>query len=372
MPVNHLPIQPMPRLSAWQANLKAVARQPLELCPNFPAIAARHEAFWRCEPAPALLIGSAPKPGAPEVSKHLNLVENTQAWFQARQSAPLGMLPSPDFFPFLRADFGPVMLTGLLGASAEFGSETTWYPEFINDDWSNAPDWSITNHKWWDALQRMLETVAQAASGRYVAATPTLGGAADVLLNMRGSSKLCLDLVDQRERIMPAVDAIHAAWHAAFSLLYDTATRNHAGLIHWLSLWSDQPYYVAECDFNYMISPVDFNELFLPDIVRRAKTVGRSIFHLDGPGAARHIDALLDEPAITAIQYVTGAGNSALKKLEMLKKIQERKKPLLITVYEPEEAIALARELKPQGLALLIGFSSIEEMDHTYRAIHMR
>lgn len=372
MPVEHLPIQPMPRLSQWQANLTAIASQPLELCPDFPAIAARHEAFWHGEPAPALLIGSAPKPGAPAVSKHLELVEDTEAWFQARQSIPYQMQPSPDFFPYLRADFGPVMLTGLLGAKAEFGSETTWYPEFINDDWSNAPDWSITNHNWWEALQRMLEKVSQAAAGRYLVGTPTLGGAADVLLNMRGSSKLCLDLVDQRQRILPAVNAIYPAWHRAFCLLFDTTTRHSAGLVHWLTLWSNQPYYVPECDFNALISPADFQQLFLPDIIRRSKTVGRAIFHLDGPAAARHIDALLDEPAITAIQYVTGAGNSALKKLEMLKKIQSRKKPLLVTVYEPEEAVILARELKPVGLAFLIDFSSPEEMDYTYRAIHAR
>ena len=30
--------------------------------------------------------------------------------------------------------------------------------------------------------------------------------------------------------------------------------------------------------------------------------------HLDGPGATRHIDALLEVPELTAIQYVIGAG----------------------------------------------------------------
>jgi len=127
---------------------------------------------------------------------------------------------------------------------------------------------------------------------------------------------------------------------------------------------------VAECDFNYMISPRDFQELFLPDIVRRCKTVGRAIFHLDGPGAARHIDALLNEPAITAIQYVTGAGNSGFKKLEMLKKIQARKKPLLVTLYDPEEVAPLAQELEPSGLAFLIDFASQEQMMQVYRQLH--
>lgn len=369
MTVNHLPIIPMPNIMDWAATQKRVASQALELCSDFPAIAARHEAFWQCEPGPALLVGSAPKPGTPSVSKYLELVEDTDAWFEKRKDIPRLMQPSPDFFPYLRADFGPVMLTGLMGAAVEFASETSWYPEFIKDDWSNAPDWRITNQKWWDALQRMLDRVAQAAAGRYLVATPTLGGGADVLLNMRGSSKLCLDLVDQREKFTPAMDAIHLAWHKAFQLMWDTVSNRGSGLIHWLTLWSDVPYYVPECDFNYMISPRDFQELLLPDIVRRCKTVGRAIFHLDGPGATRHIDALLDEPSITAIQYVTGAGNSGFKKLDMLKKIQARKKPLQVTLYDPAEVVPLARELKPQGLAFLIDFASPDQMMQVYREL---
>lgn len=369
MPVEHSPILPMPNLGAWAESQQRVASQPLDLCPEFPSIAARHEAFWRCEPGPALLLGSAPKPGTGSISKHLELVEDTEAWFAARRQAPYLMEPSPDFFPYLRADFGPVMLTGLLGAAVEFGSETSWYPEFIADDWRNAPDWSITNQRWWRALERMLERVAQAAAGKYLMGTPSLGGGADVMLNMRGSAKLCLDLIDQRSQFQPAMDAIYHSWHRAFSLLWDSAARYNAGLVHWLTLWSNQPYYVAECDFNYLISPRDFQELFLPDIVRRAKTVGRAIFHLDGPGAARHIDALLDEPAITAIQYVTGAGNSGFKKLEMLKRIQTRGKPLQVTLYDPEEVVALARELQPKGLAFLIDFASPDQMMQVYRQL---
>lgn len=370
MPIEHRPILPMPNLPAWTKVQQQVALAPLELCPDFPIIAERHEAFWNGAPGPALLLGSAPLPGAPAIGKHLDLVEDTDAWFAARSQIPFLMKPSPDFFPYLRADFGPVMLTGLLGAKAEFGAETTWYPEFIADDWSNAPDWNITNQAWWQALQRMLIRVAQDAAGRYLVGTPSLGGGADVLLNMRGPAKLCLDLVDRREHFQPALDAIYLAWHQAFSLLWDSVSPYQAGLVHWLTLWSNQPYYVAECDFNYMISPRDFQELFLPDIVRRAKTVGRAIFHLDGPGAARHIDALLDEPAITAIQYVTGAGNSGFKKLEMLKKIQARGKPLMVTLYDPQEVVPLARELEPRGLAFLIDFSSPEEMAHVYRELH--
>lgn len=370
MPVAAISRLPLPNLPAWRAAQNRVAHQVLELCPDFPRIAARHEAFWRGEPGPALILGSAPKPGTTPVSKHLHLVEDTEAWFAARSSIPHFMQPSPDFFPYLRADFGPVMLTGLLGARVEFGSETSWYPEYIQDDWSNAPDWSITNQAWLLALERMLRRVAQNAAGRYLVCSPTLGGGGDVLLNMRGSARLCLDVIDQPERIPPALDAISAAWRQAFSLLWDTVSAQGAGLIHWLGLWSNQPYYVAECDFNAMISRPDFQTLFLPDIIRRSTCVGRAIFHLDGPDAARHVDSLLAEPSITAVQYVTGAGNPAARKLEMLRKIQAQGKPLLVTLNHPSEVIPMARALEPRGLAFLVDFDNVEQMLQIHQELH--
>ena len=74
---------------------------------------------------------------------------------------------------------------------------------------------------------------------------------------------------------------------------------------------------IPACDFNFLIGPREFERLFLPDIARQAATAGRAIFHLDGPGAARHIDALLDLPELQAIQFVPGAGTGGpVKKVE--------------------------------------------------------
>jgi hypothetical protein len=196
---------------------------------------------------------------------------------------------------------------------------------------------------------------------------PSLGGTADVLLNMRGADQLCMDLVDQPEKITYAVEQIYDTWRQAYQAIWDVSMSMGVGIINWAGLWSNQPYHVLECDFNYMIGPHPFRQLFLPDIIRQAVTVGRSIFHLDGPGAARHIQALLDTPEITAIQYVTGAGNSALTHLEMLKTIQKHGRPLQVTV-PVQEAVELSRALDPSGLCLLVeGDLGPQGMDALHR-----
>ncbi len=199
----------------------------------------------------------------------------------------------------------------------------------------------------------LLRLNAENARGRYIAMTPSLGGTADVLLNMRGADPLCMDLVDQPEKIEPAVEKIFSAWRQAYQMIWDVLMGVGVGAMNWVGLWSDQPYHVLECDFNYLIGPRPFRMLFLPEITRQAAAVGRSIFHLDGPGAARHYQALLDTPEITAIQYVTGAGNSALTHLEMLKNIQKHGRPLQVIV-PAHEAVELSRELDPSGLCLLV------------------
>ncbi len=107
MPVDHLPILPMPNLPSWTGVQQRVARQPLELCPDFPTIAARHEAFWQNEPGPALLVGSAPKPGTPTISKHLELIEDTEAWFTARAQIPYLMGTQPGLLPLPARGFRP-------------------------------------------------------------------------------------------------------------------------------------------------------------------------------------------------------------------------------------------------------------------------
>jgi hypothetical protein len=111
---------------------------------------------------------------------------------------------------------------------------------------------------------------------------------------------------------------------------------------------------IPACDFNFMIGPKEFERVCLPDIARQAATVGRAVFHLDGPGAARHIDALLEVPDIQAIQFTPGEGTpSALAWVEMFRKIQAKGRSVLV-ICPANEVLALCDALRPEGLAIMI------------------
>lgn len=349
-------MQPIfPQLSEWSATQRAYAGQPLEFCPDFPRIAARHEAWWRCELAgpPLYLASYGTDPTVPG-GRRLDIIDQPERWMEARLAQLRQTRLVGDALPAVRVDYGPVCLGMLTGAPIEFVSDSTWTHSFINDDWSNEPDWQIhEDNQWWQLLPRLLRLNGENSRGRYIAMTPSLGGTADVLLNTRGADQLCTDLIDQPEKVAAAVEKIYSTWKKGYAGIWGGYLGLGVGAINWVGLWSDQPYHVLECDFNYMIGPRPFQNLFLPEIARQAAAVGRSIFHLDGPGAAKHYQALLDTPEITAIQYVTGAGNSALTHLAMLKNIQAHHRPLQVTV-PIHEVLALARELDPAGLCLLV------------------
>jgi hypothetical protein len=224
-----------------------------------------------------------------------------------------------DTIPNIRVDFGPAMLGGMCGGRVEFGSDTTWTHACIDDDWSNEPDWQVReDNSFWRQLRTLTKLAGADAKGRYVVCMPDLGGSADVLLNLRGTTGLCLDALERPDRVWAAIDAMYPAWRRGFVELYRQTVGQGAGLISWLLLWSNKPYLPPACDFNFMIGPDEFNSLCLPDIARQTATAGRGCFHLDGPGATKHIDALLEVPGLDGIQFVPGTGTpSVLPWLDM-------------------------------------------------------
>ena len=351
--IEHEPVTPMPEKAAWAKQLKAVAAQPLEFCPDFPTIARRHEAFWNQAliDRPLMTLDRVKDPSR-TFSKHFDLLlDEPERWLDESFKDMAAVESLGDDVPSIRVDFGPVMTGGLLGARTEFGSETTWTHAFLNDDWSNAPEWRIDEkNRFWQTYTKLMTLTAKHARGRYLVRTPDYGGSADVLLNLRGSEGLCIDVLEKPEVVIDAVDKIYPLWHRAFSEGYRRALAEGAGIIHWICLWSDAPYMIPACDFNYMIGPRQFERICLPDIARECATVGRAVFHLDGPGAARHIDALLEVPEIKAIQYVPGIGTpSAMPWIEMYRKIQAKGRSLVMCC-PPSEILKVAELLKPEGL----------------------
>lgn len=366
--MNALQTMPVPRAARWAQVLARVAAGPLAACPAFPQLARRHEDWWQCAATdrPLLLAYADTRSGRPG-GRGLGLLHDAEAWLADRCAGMARTRCLGDGLPSVRVDLGPAALGPLLGAPVDFSSDTTWTHACIADDWHDAPDWIVRDDNvWWQRLRDLTSRLATEAAGRFLVCAPDLGGAADTLLNMRGPAGLCMDSVDQPERIRRAMDAIYPAWHRVITTMYDLVTDRGAGLIHWLGLWSSRPYALLTCDFNDMLGPEPFRDVCLPDLARLAGTLDRGLFHLDGPSAARHIEDLLGIDALDAIQFTPGAGTpSTLPWVDMFRRIQARGKAVLV-LCPAEEVLDLCARLEPAGLAVIVDESDegrLEQLD---------
>ncbi len=248
-----------------------------------------------------------------------------------------------------------------LGAPIKFLNTHTTWSEPIIDNWENRPEFEFSSHnKWWRLSSKLLERAAQRAPGRYYVGIPDLNGPGEILSRLRGPERLAVDLIDNPRHVKRALEEINCAWLRYWTTCVGIIHQYIGGYLYWMGIWSELPSVDLQCDFSCMISSDMFNEFFLPFIEQQSEWIDRTIYHLDGPGALQHLDALLSLPHLTGIQWVPGAGASPTREwVPLLRKIQKAGKLIYISC-EKEEVEFLLRELSPESLLLETYCDSIE------------
>jgi hypothetical protein len=120
-----------------------------------------------------------------------------------------------------------------------------------------------------------------------------------------------------------------------------------------------------------MISKRDFDDIFLPGLVRECEFFDRTIYHLDGPGALHHLDSILGIEKLDAVQWVCGAGNESFEKwLPVYKKIQDGGKAMEIFL-DISNLDVLFENLKPGGVWIggISGVDSIEDAQYILKRV---
>jgi hypothetical protein len=96
-------------------------------------------------------------------------------------------------------------------------------------------------------------------------------------------------------------------------------------------------------------------DMILPDIVHEMTGIERTIFHLDGPQALRHLKLLLELPQLNALQWVFGAGRgSAGDWLGVYRQALAAGKSVQVLAHDAAEALACLDALGPRGVWLVV------------------
>ncbi len=355
----------------WERTHTAIASRPLTFCNDFPSIARRWEAWWRFEADRPLLIGAVPKRHDIRWDKGFELLGRPAEWLALRRRQLEACHWVDACVPSIRIDLGPVAPAAFLGAELHVAEteQTVWHKPLLENLPATAPCFDPQN-RWWRIVHELTRVTARDAAGHYLVCLPDLSSVVDILASLRGTEPLLLDLIDHPEQFLQVANGLIDAWEEMFRGLASAIIEYGAGITTWLRAWSNRPYTVPACDFNALIGPDTFGAVCLPGLEDQSRRVGRMVFHLDGPDAARHADALAASPAIDALQFTPGAGTpSALAQLEMLRRIQAAGKPLLLGC-PVNEVPTLAEKLDPRGLALMPdGIRSARQADDLLRIL---
>jgi hypothetical protein len=316
--------------------------------------ARRHwEAFWAGEllDRPCISV-IAPRDGAPEVpgqiyteghdGKYDEIAKRAEAWIASR-------FWGGDAIPRYVPSFGPDMFAGFIGAQLEYAPDTgtSWAVPFV-ENWKTSLPLRLKKDGIWPRLQEFMACMARAARGRWVVSHIDMHSNMDALSAIRSPERTCMDLLDEPESIDRAMKDVRALYPEITDALYRAGNMAATGSMGWIAMYCETKFNVTQCDFICMIGNEMFRRFVLPALAEETEHLGHSVYHLDGPGALRHLDDLLALPKLNAIQWVPGAGNKPLPEwLDVLRKIQAAGKSL--HVYgSVEEIKVLHRALDPR------------------------
>lgn len=212
-------------------------------------------------------------------------------------------------FPAMDIDLGAGSLALYLGLEPNFTWNTLWFEACI-DDWEK---WGALQHDpenyWWKQHLAVIRRGIELAQGDYLVTIPDIIENLDILAAMRGAQNLCFDLIDHPDLIKSYINQLDELYFIYYDQLYNLVKDEHGGSSYTtFSIWGPGKTAKIQCDFSALISPDHFREFALESLRKQCQRLDYSLYHLDGPAAIKHVEALMEIDELDALQWTAGAG----------------------------------------------------------------
>ncbi len=327
----------------------------------------RFEAFWACDMIDRCCVAVTAPRSKPLDYTFPDIKEPDNLW--EKWTTPENFYHGNEFvfsiasfmgesFPYQFINLGPGMLAAPLGSDYRLDETTIWFGPKESANQSNAiPNIKFDKgHGMWKAAVDMTGYFAERAPDKYLVGITDLGGGFDIAVSLRGPQELIFDMIERPDEVMNLVSAIDDAWFDAYGILYKMIAEKCDGMTCWMPLWSMDRWYPLQCDFGALLSPKMFDEFVKPTLAREAAYLDRALFHLDGPDMVKHTDSILDIEGIHAIQWrpteYDGPDASYVyeKWIPLYRKIQAKKKGIVMLGVNPKEIEEILKYVSPKGL----------------------
>ncbi|MBA4386691.1 MAG: hypothetical protein C0404_01850 [Verrucomicrobia bacterium] len=213
-----------------------------------------------------------------------------------------------DAFPCVWPNFGPGVLAAFTGCELRNAERTVWFHHPEEKELRDVHVKFNGESHWYRRIREIMVAAQKRWQGEVQVGMTDLGGSLDVMASFRGSEPLLMDLYDHPEEIKRVSDEIHRCWWQYFDLFTAALRPPNPGYTAWTPIFSEESYYMLQCDFCYMIGPDMFDEFVKPELAASCRKLKHAFYHLDGIGELPHLDSLLSIPELAGVQWVPGAG----------------------------------------------------------------
>ena len=325
--------------------------------PDYETSLQRFEAFWHREiiDRPPVSIAMR-KSGAPVVMPR-EYASFEEQWLDidGRVADMDAQMAGTDYLydslPIAWPNLGPEIFSAWCGCGYRYGKDTTW-SEPIIQDWETDFDKTRLdmNHPLFIKMIEFTQKLIDAGRGKFIVGLTDLHPGGDHLAALRDPQNLAMDMLDEPEYVKKALERSMPEYYAAYGVFYNMIRAAGMPATSWIPIVHEGTFYIPSNDFSCMVSNEMFEEFFLPGIAQECKFYDRSIYHLDGPDALRHLDSLLSIPELDAIQWVPGAGNEGYERwISVYQRIQRAKKGIYLTCHIRDLPMVF-ETLRPEGV----------------------
>ncbi len=210
-------------------------------------------------------------------------------------------------FPNLNVDFGPGSLAAYLGSEIGFKEDTVWFNKCL-DGWDGVPKLDFDpENKWFKKHINLVKDCRELAGNDFYVDMPDLMENIDVLASLRGAQETLFDLLDEPEKVGQRIQEVTDVYYQYYDRFYNAIKDEEGGNAYTVfQIWGPGRTVKLQCDFSAMMSPEDFRKYIQPSLKTQSENVDHVLYHLDGPQAIKHMDALMEIDGIDALQWTSG------------------------------------------------------------------
>jgi len=278
-----------------------------------------------------------------------------------------------DSVPVAQVDFGPGILPALLGRPYRVDDVTVWFDEESFDDPSALDRLTLERDgAFYRAVIGVLERLRERSPGRYVVASPDLGGTLDVLAALYRRESLLEDIVLEPERVQTLLRKVYGWWAEATEEVERCLHGPRPYRSTWIPVASEKRYGTLLSELAAMVSPQTFADIVLPALNREASHFDRVLFNIDGDAYARHLAQAANIRGLHAIEWdpnpkYTGPGCAqkdfaSEHSIEVCREIQKHVK-LILNGVPPEQADAVMKSISHDGVFLIVHCDSVAQAE---------